>query len=220
LHAVHAIVESSHNEKLKAKVNRFDAVGPDGHPVRWALNHLHGLNLSDRVYGPELMLRICRQAALKSLPIYLYGSTPQVMELLQQQLEVRFPGLRIVGAESPPFRPLTPEEDAAVVERINGSGARIVFIGLGCPKQDHFAADHAAAIHGVQVCVGAAFEFHAGTKPMAPQWLQRHGLEWLYRLFCEPRRLWRRYFQTNSVFLVKWFAASFGRSRADGQLRK
>jgi exopolysaccharide biosynthesis WecB/TagA/CpsF family protein len=212
LHAVHAIVESCRDEHLKAKVNRFDAVGPDGHPVRWALNHLHGLKLADRVYGPELMLRLCRQAAVKSIPIYLYGSTPQVIELLQRQLMARFPGLQIVGAESPPFRPLTPKEDAAVVERINSSGARIVFIGLGCPKQDHFAANHAGAIRAVQVCVGAAFEFHAGTKPMAPQWLQRHGLEWLYRLVCEPRRLWRRYLQTNSIFLNKWLMTSLTRS--------
>jgi exopolysaccharide biosynthesis WecB/TagA/CpsF family protein len=208
LHAVHAIVESIRDEFLRAKVNRFDAVGTDGHPVRWALNHLHGVGLADRVYGPELMLRLCERAAQDSIPIYLYGSSPRVIGLLQQQLLARFSGLAIVGAESPPYRPLTPQEDANVVRRINASGARIVFVGLGCPKQDHFAADHADSIRAVQVCVGAAFEFHAGTKPMAPRWLQRHGLEWLYRLLTEPRRLWRRYLYTNSIFLGNWLGAT------------
>jgi exopolysaccharide biosynthesis WecB/TagA/CpsF family protein len=215
LHAVHAIMESSRDVSLRAKVNRFDAVGPDGHPVRWALNHLHGLRLTERVYGPELMLRLCSRAAADAVPIYLYGSTPQVLELLQQRLASRFPGIQIAGAESPPFRPLTPQEDADVVRRIHASGARVVFIGLGCPKQDHFAADHAGLIHAVQVCVGAAFEFHAGTKPMSPKWLQRHGLEWLYRLVCEPRRLWRRYLHTNSLFLGKWLIAAFSRPSSD-----
>jgi exopolysaccharide biosynthesis WecB/TagA/CpsF family protein len=219
LHAVHAIVESIRDEALRAKVNRFAAVGTDGHPVRWAMNHLHGVGLTDRVYGPELMLRLCGRAAVESVPIYLYGSSPQVIELLQQQLSSRFPGLVIAGAESPPFRPLTSDEDADVVRRINTSGARIVFIGLGCPKQDHFAADHAESIRAVQVCVGAAFEFHAGTKPMAPRWLQRHGLEWLYRLVSEPRRLWRRYLTTNSIFLGKWLKAALRkRSRTAGDL--
>jgi N-acetylglucosaminyldiphosphoundecaprenol N-acetyl-beta-D-mannosaminyltransferase len=99
------------------------------------------------------------------------------------------------------------------VRRINDSGAGILFIGLGCPKQDHFAADHASRIRPVQVCVGAAFDFHAGTKPMAPAWMQRHGLEWLYRLSREPRRLWRRYLQTNLIFLAKWSSAAWQRRR-------
>jgi len=210
LHAVHAIVQSSRNPSLREKVNRFDAIAPDGQPVRWALNHLYRTQLTDRVYGPELMLQLCARAAQEAIPIYLYGSTPHVIELLRQKLPARFPGLRIAGAESPPFRPLTAEEDAEVVRRINSSGAGIVFIGLGCPKQDHFAADHAERIRAVQICVGAAFEFHAGTKPMAPKWMQRQGLEWLYRLASEPRRLWWRYLHSNSVFLGKWLLASLG----------
>ena len=211
LHAVHAIVESTRDPELLAKVNRFEAVLPDGQPVRWALNRLHGLEIRERVYGPELMLRLCSRAADDDLPIYLYGSTPNVLELLQLKLLALFPGLHIAGAESPPFRALTPEEDAAVVRRINDSGAGIVFIGLGCPKQDHFAADHADRFRAVQVCVGAAFDFHAGTQPMAPEWMQRRGLEWLYRLTQEPRRLWRRYLHTNLIFLGKWLAASMRR---------
>jgi exopolysaccharide biosynthesis WecB/TagA/CpsF family protein len=214
LHAVHAIVESISDPALLAKVNRFDAVLPDGQPVRWALNHLHGAGLRERVYGPELMLRLCARAANEAIPIYLYGSSPEVIDKLQQNLRERFPALQIAGAESPPFRTLTAEEDESVVRRINQSGAGILFVGLGCPKQDHFAADHAGLVKPVQVCVGAAFDFHAGTKPMAPAWMQRHGLEWVYRLSREPRRLWRRYVQTNSIFLAKWLAASLRARRA------
>jgi len=214
LHAVHAIIESTRDPQLLAKVNRFAAVLPDGQPVRWALNQLHGVALSERVYGPELTLRLCARAANDGIPIYLYGGKRDVLEQLQQKLLERFPTLQIAGAESPPFRALTPEEDDAVVHRINESGAGILFIGLGCPKQDHFAADHADRINPVQVCVGAAFDFHAGTLPMAPAWMQRHGLEWLFRLSREPRRLWRRYFYTNSLFVAKWLAAAIARRKS------
>jgi N-acetylglucosaminyldiphosphoundecaprenol N-acetyl-beta-D-mannosaminyltransferase len=214
LHAVHAIVESIRDPKLLAKVNRFDAVLPDGQPVRWALNHLHGVGLRERVYGPELTLRLSARAAEDGIPIYLYGGKPEVLELLKQRLVEKFPSLQIAGAESPPFRALTPEEDDAMVCRINDSGAGILFIGLGCPKQDHFAADHASRIEAVQVCVGAAFDFHAGTLPMAPAWMQRNGLEWVYRLCREPRRLWRRYVVTNSFFVSKWLGAALRRRKS------
>jgi exopolysaccharide biosynthesis WecB/TagA/CpsF family protein len=213
-HAVHAIVESIKDPKLLRKVNRFDAVAPDGQPVRWALNHLHGVGLAERVYGPEAMARLCERAANESVPIYLYGSSQQVIDALLIKLPKRFPDLQIAGAESPPFRELTPEEDAAAVERINESGAGLVFIGLGCPKQDHFAADHAERIQAVLACVGAAFDFHAGAKVMAPVWMQRTGLEWLYRLASEPRRLWRRYLSTNSIFLAKWLRAAIRTRRS------
>lgn len=212
LHAVHAIVESISDPKMLTKVNRFDAVLPDGQPVRWALNQLYGVGLRERVYGPELTLRLCARAAADGIPIYLYGSMPNVLELLQQNLLAKFPTLQIAGEESPPFRALTADEDDAVVRRINESGAGIVFIGLGCPKQDHFAADHADRILPVQVCVGAAFDFHAGTTAMAPVWMQRRGLEWVYRFSREPRRLWRRYLRTNSIFVAKWIGANL-RSR-------
>jgi exopolysaccharide biosynthesis WecB/TagA/CpsF family protein len=212
LHAVHAIVESTRDPDLLAKVNRFDAVLPDGQPVRWALNQLYGVGLRERVYGPELMLRLCARAADDGIPIYLYGSTPDVLALLEHNLLNKFPALQIAGAESPPFRALSGEEDDEVVRRINESGAGILFVGLGCPKQDHFAADHVGRIRAVQVCVGAAFDFHAGTKPMAPTWMQRRGLEWLYRLCREPRRLWRRYLQTNFIFVLRWLKHAAGRA--------
>jgi exopolysaccharide biosynthesis WecB/TagA/CpsF family protein len=206
-HAAHAIVTASGDPALRAQVNRFEMVCPDGQPVRWAVNRLHGARLPDRVYGPQLMLRLCARAAEAGVAVYLYGGSPAVAERLRENLLRLIPGLRIAGCEAPPFRALTPEEDRAVVERINGSGAGLVFIGLGCPKQDQFAYEHRESVRAVQVCVGAAFDFHAGVKRMAPAWMQRHGLEWLFRVSQEPGRLWRRYLLTNSLFLAKFGAS-------------
>jgi exopolysaccharide biosynthesis WecB/TagA/CpsF family protein len=168
---------------------------------------LHGAGLRERVYGPELMLRLCRMAADAGLGVYLYGGTPEVLDRLVARLSRRCPGLCVVGAEAPPFRTLTADEDEAVCARIRSSGARLVFIGLGCPKQDLFAHAHRDRIAAVQICVGAAFDFHAGVKPMAPRWMQRSGFEWLFRLAQEPRRLGRRYLVTNTVFLTMFARA-------------
>lgn len=207
---VHGLMEASQDPCLNEKMNHFDIVAPDGQPVRWALNRFYKTDLSDRVYGPELMLRLCRQAEKEGVGVYLYGSQPLVLERLQHNLVRQFPNLRIVGAESPPFRPLTPEEDQATIDRINHSGAGLVFLGLGCPKQEHFAFDHRDQIKGVQLCVGAAFDFHAGSKKMAPAWMQRNGLEWVFRLMTEPGRLWQRYLRTNSLFLFKLIRHELG----------
>jgi exopolysaccharide biosynthesis WecB/TagA/CpsF family protein len=199
---VHGLISAVRDEDYRAKMNAFDIIAPDGQPVRWALNKFHRANLTDRVYGPELTIRLCGAAAEAGVPIYLYGSSPEVIELLSKNLLTKYPNLQIVGKESPPFRPLTPEEDAAVIERINSSGARIVFLGTGCPKQELFAFNHRESINGVQLCVGAAFDFHAGKKNIAPAWMQKRGLEWLYRLCSEPKRLWKRYLVTNSIFVM------------------
>ena len=189
---------------MKERLNSFEIVAPDGQPVRWALNWLHRAKLADRVYGPELMLRLCERAAKEDVSIYLYGgASDEILRDLKTNLLQKYPNLVIAGAESPPFRHLTAEEDDAVVKRINESGAGIVFIGLGCPKQDHFAFEHRDRLQSVQACVGAAFDFHAGRTSMAPAWMQRRGLEWFYRLCREPRRLWRRYLVTNTLFLKK-----------------
>ncbi|HET6878915.1 MAG TPA: WecB/TagA/CpsF family glycosyltransferase [Pirellulales bacterium] len=201
--AVHAVVTAGADHVLRERVASFELVTPDGQPVRWALNWLYGAELKDRVYGPELMIRLCREAARRGVSIYLYGGTPDVLALLERRLTEACPGLTVAGSRAPPFRPLTADEDATVVKDIEASGAGIVFIGLGCPKQDHFAYEHRERLHAVQVCLGAAFDFHAGVKPMAPAWMQRRGLEWLFRLWCEPRRLARRYLTTNSVFVCK-----------------
>jgi exopolysaccharide biosynthesis WecB/TagA/CpsF family protein len=204
-HAAHAVVCASSDAELGRRVNSFNIVAPDGQPVRWALNALYGTRMQDRVYGPETMRRICERAAREAVPIYLYGGAQQdVLDKLIAELERSFPGIIVAGAESPPFRPLTSEEDAAVVKRINASGARFVFIGLGSPKQEHFAYEHRESIQAVQLCVGAAFDFHARTKRMAPSWMQRNGLEWLFRVCSEPRRLGRRYLTTNSLFAYRF----------------
>jgi N-acetylglucosaminyldiphosphoundecaprenol N-acetyl-beta-D-mannosaminyltransferase len=198
---VHGLISAVRDADYRAKMNAFDIVAPDGQPVRWALNKFHKANLSDRVYGPELTIRLCGAAAEAGVPIYLYGSSPEVIELLSANLLAKYPKLQIAGKESPPFRALTAEEDAEVIERINSSGAGLVFLGTGCPKQELFAFNHRESIKGVQLCVGAAFDFHAGKKKIAPAWMQKRGLEWLYRLCSEPRRLFKRYFVTNSAFV-------------------
>lgn len=201
--SAHGLAEARRDLRFREALAQFDLVAPDGQPVRWALNLLFRAGLQERVYGPALMDRLCARAAEEGIGVYLYGGSRDVLLHLCENLRDRHRGLRIVGAESPPFRPLTAEEDRAAVERIDRSGARLVFIGLGCPKQELFAAAHAESIRAVQLCVGAAFDFLAGTKPTAPRWMQDRGLEWGFRLASEPRRLWRRYLVANSYFLVR-----------------
>ena len=196
------LVEAASNPEFRARINDFDLVCPDGQPVRWCLNHFHDAQLSDRVYGPNCTLLLCEAAEREGISVYLYGASPETLALLQTKLADRFPRLIIAGAESPPFRPLTEAEDAAAIERINRSGAGLVFLGIGSPKQENFAWSHRDSINGVQLCVGAAFDFIAGTKRMAPAWMQRRGLEWLFRLVTEPKRLLKRYTVTNSLFIA------------------
>jgi len=218
--SVHGVLLGALDAEHRRRMNGFDLLVPDGQPVRWALGWLHGKRLAQRVYGPELMLRLCQAVAEAGLPVYLYGGAPGVTELLQSRLRERFPKLVIAGSESPPFRPLSPAEDADLLARIAASGARIMFIGLGCPKQDIFAAEHRPRLAIPQVCVGAAFDFHAGVKRTAPEWMQRRGLEWLFRLSQEPTRLWKRYLLWNPLYIgllllqltgIKSFDAAIGR---------
>jgi exopolysaccharide biosynthesis WecB/TagA/CpsF family protein len=198
---VHGIVTAATDEEYCKRINEFDVVGPDGQPVRWALNFFHKVGMVDRVYGPETMRQVCQRAAEIGISIYLYGSTPEVLEKLKAKLLEWFPSLKIAGMESPPFRPLTAEENDAACQRFNDSGAGLLFLGLGCPRQEVFAHTNRNKIKAVQLCVGAAFDFHAGNKKMAPPIMQKFGLEWLFRLYQEPGRLWKRYMVTNSIFL-------------------
>jgi N-acetylglucosaminyldiphosphoundecaprenol N-acetyl-beta-D-mannosaminyltransferase len=198
---VHGLVPASTDPSLKSKINSFDIVAPDGQPVRWALNILYKKNLLDRCYGPELMLRLCGKAAELGLSIYLYGSHEYVIEKLKDRLMRQFKSLRIAGYYSPPFRDLTPTEDDEIANRINNSGASLIFLGLGFPKQDIFAFNHKLSINGVKLCVGAAFDFLSGNKSMAPKLMQRYGLEWFYRLTQEPNRLFFRYMASNFKFI-------------------
>lgn len=210
--AVHALVEASSSPKFTENANRFAMITPDGQPVRWSLNWLHRVGLKRTVRGSELMWQLCKRAASEGVSIYLYGSTDRTLAALQANLLNAFPSLIIAGVESPPFRPLTEDEDQAMVDRVNDSGAGLMFLGLGCPKQDYFAAEHADRLRLVQLCVGAAFDFHAGTQLTAPEWMQLSGLEWVFRLYQEPKRLWKRYLMTNATFLRK-LAAQFLRQR-------
>jgi len=189
-------------------LRHFTLVTPDGQPIRWALNLLrkrHEPVMRDRVRGPQLMLDVCQRAEAENISIFLYGSTESVLEQLQSKLHEMFPKLIIAGAVSPPFRRLTPEEDAAYIQQILGSGAGVVFVSLGCPRQEWWAFEHRESLPRPLLCVGAAFDFHAGNVPEAPEWMQAIGLEWLYRLYKEPRRLWKRYLLLNPLYLILFF---------------
>jgi N-acetylglucosaminyldiphosphoundecaprenol N-acetyl-beta-D-mannosaminyltransferase len=199
--AVHGIMTGVSDDTHRYRLNRFDIVVPDGQPVRWALNLLHGTRLDERVYGPNLMLKVCEQAADQELPIYLYGSRPEVLEPLQANLRRNFPRLRIAGVQPSRFRQLSSEEKEEVVEQIRSSGAAITFVGLGCPRQEVWAYEYREALSMPLLAVGAAFDFHAGTLSQAPALMQRSGLEWLFRFSREPRRLWRRYLLLNPVYV-------------------
>ncbi len=202
--AVHGVMEAYRDRAFADALNRFDLVTPDGQPVRWALNLLGARELKDRVYGPTLTLKICERAATEGLPIYFYGSTQKVLDSLTRNLSERFPGLIIVGSKADRFRDPTPREDADDIQAIRRSGARIVFVGRGCPRQEKWVAAHLGKIEAPMVAVGAAFDFHAGILPQAPKMLQDYGLEWLFRLAMVPLRLWRRYLILNPLFVWKF----------------
>lgn len=198
---VHSVVTARHDTAFAAALAASDLATPDGAPVAWMLRR-RGFAGQPRVNGPDLTEKLCARAAGNGLTVYFYGSTAPTLERLMDALNRRFPGLRVAGAHAPPFRALSAEEDAEDIERINRSGAHIIFVGLGCPKQEQWMADHRGRVAGVMIGVGAAFDYHAGTLARAPLWMQRNGLEWLHRLASEPRRLWRRYLVTNTAFVL------------------
>jgi len=198
--AVHGVMTGVLDREHQYRLNRFDLLVPDGQPVRWALNLLHRAGLHDRVYGPNLTLKLCARAALESVPVYFYGSTPAILAGLRESLEHRFPGIAIVGMEPSKFRCLSAGEKTDLAARIRSSGAAILFVGLGCPRQEVFAYEFRGLLPMPILAVGAAFPFIAGHVPQAPPWMQGAGLEWLYRLASEPRRLWRRYLYLNPAY--------------------
>lgn len=201
--AVHGLMIAARDRSYAALLSSLDIVAPDGQPVRWALNLLHGAGLSDRVYGPELTARVVASLSQEGLPLYLYGSTEATLVSLRATLRRRHPRLVISGAEPSKFRRLTEEEVRDLAVRINESGARCVLVGLGCPRQEEFVGAMSPLLHMPLLAVGAAFDYHAGNLRKPPQWMQRRGLEWFWRLILEPRRLWRRYLLLNPVFLAK-----------------
>lgn len=199
--AVHGLMTGALDRVHRYRLNQFDLLTPDGQPVRWALNWVHGCRLPDRVYGPNLMLRTCEAAAEAGLPIYLFGSTPEMLTELESALKSKFPKLEIAGARPSRFRTMTPEERDELVTDIRISGAKITFVGLGCPRQEVWGYEFRERLSMPLLAVGAAFAFHAGQLEQAPQYLQDRGLEWLFRLTREPKRLWRRYVILNPLYL-------------------
>lgn len=197
---VHSIVSARTSRTFSRVIQEADMATPDGAPVAWMLRKL-GFPAQERINGPDLMLRYCEHAASSGESIFLYGGRIETLLLLEKRLKEDYPALRIAGMLSPPFRHLSAEEDQAIVEQINASGASTVWVSLGCPKQEQWMTDHRGRVHAVMIGVGAAFDYHAGTLARAPGWMQRHGLEWLHRLCSDPGRLWKRYLVTNTLFL-------------------
>ena len=198
---VHVVMTAYWQLRYQQVINRAAIATPDGMPLVWALRLL-GVGGQPRVYGPDLMLVLCEKAATEGIPIYLYGGTEAVLAKLQTNLKQRFPTLVIAGVHSPPFRLLTSAEESNDIDRIHDSGAGIVLVGLGCPKQEEWMARQQGLLQAVMVGVGAAFSFHSGDVSQSPRWMMKLGLEWLYRLAMEPRRLWRRYLINNPAFIV------------------
>jgi N-acetylglucosaminyldiphosphoundecaprenol N-acetyl-beta-D-mannosaminyltransferase len=202
---VHSVVEATGDVRLREVFATADLACTDGVPLVWACRRRGALE-AERVAGPDVMLSVCDAGRRVGLRHYFLGGRPGTPEALAEALTTRFPGLEVAGTHSPPFRPLSDAEDAEMVEAINASGANVLWIGLGSPKQDFWAASHALRLQvPVVLAVGAAFDFHSGRLRRAPRWMRRAGLEWLFRLAMEPRRLWRRYLSTNVRFAYLLF---------------
>jgi len=199
--SVNNVMEAYDSPEFQRVMNQADLVTPDGMPVVWGLRLLGHKNAS-RVYGPDLTPMLLEMAAEVGLPVGFYGGAPEVLKRLLEVVTERFPKLEVAYSFSPPFRPLTAQEDEQVVVAVNTSGVRILFIGLNTPKQDYWMATHKDRLQAVMVGVGAAFDFLAGTKPQAPRWMMPLGLEWLFRLLTEPQRLWKRYLKHNPRYVL------------------
>jgi N-acetylglucosaminyldiphosphoundecaprenol N-acetyl-beta-D-mannosaminyltransferase len=206
---VHMVMEAHDNPDFMDKVNGASLITPDGMPLVWALRRM-GHPTQTRVYGPDLMLKVIEQAVGEKIPVGFLGGKPEVLNELMARLQEQFPALDVRYGFSPPFRPILPEEDAQMTVEINNSGARILFVGLGCPRQEIWMAEHAGKVQSVMLGVGAAFDFHAGAVRQAPHWMQNIGLEWLFRFIQEPGRLWRRYLYHNPRFILLVLAQLVG----------
>jgi N-acetylglucosaminyldiphosphoundecaprenol N-acetyl-beta-D-mannosaminyltransferase len=199
---VHTVMEARRRPQLLEIINRSGMTTPDGMPLVW-LCHVHGLNHVTRVYGPDLLLAMCKHSMKRRYRHYFYGGAKGVAEQLSQILNQRFPGLQVAGVYSPPYRPIGALEESTVIEKINDSAPDIIWVGLGTPKQDYWVAQHRKLLNApVIVAVGAAFDFHTGRVPQAPLWMQRSGLEWMFRFKQEPARLAYRYLVFNPLFIM------------------
>ena len=197
---VHMRREAYSNPAFASVLLEADLVTPDGMPLVWLMNLL-GKSRQDRVAGVDILLGLCEHISAQNISIFFLGSEPEILEKIREKLNNQFPNLHIAGMEPLPFRPLTPEEDEAIVQRINQSGAGIVLVSLGCPKQELWISQHKGRVHAVMVGLGGAFPVYAGIHKRAPGWIRKTGFEWLYRLWQEPGRLWKRYFTTIPPFV-------------------
>jgi N-acetylglucosaminyldiphosphoundecaprenol N-acetyl-beta-D-mannosaminyltransferase len=210
---MHGVTEAQHDPNLLRILNDADLVVPDGMPLVW-LARLRGFGLKRRVYGPELMLSFCEATAGKGYRHFLYGGAPEVCDALDETLRQRYPGICLVGTYSPPYRPLTAEESADIVEMLNRVAPDIVWVGMSTPKQERWMHEHRKQLNApALIGVGAAFDINSGAKKQAPEWMREHGFEWLFRLLQEPRRLWRRYLVCGSQFVFLVLMEMLGASR-------
>ncbi len=200
--AVHGVMTGVLDRQHCYRLNQLELVVPDGQPVRWGLNLLHRVGLKDRVYGPNLTLKVCEAAAGKDLPIFLFGGTESMLTRFRNRLETLYPTIKIVGVEPSKFRRLNTQERDELAERILQTGARLTLVGIGCPRQEVWAYEFRELLSMPILAVGAAFAFHAGELSQAPRWMQDKGLEWFYRLTREPKRLWKRYVFLNPAYLT------------------
>jgi N-acetylglucosaminyldiphosphoundecaprenol N-acetyl-beta-D-mannosaminyltransferase len=214
---VSQVMEGHDAPAFQVVMNEADLVTPDGMPLVWGLRLL-GCKGATRVYGPDLTPIVLARAAADGLPVGCYGGSPHVLDQFVRVMKARLAELQIVYAYSPPFRELTPDEDRRVVQEINSSGARILFVAIGNPAQELWMAAHRGKVQAVMVGVGAAFDFLSGAKRQAPRWMMGIGLEWLFRLATEPRRLWKRYLKHNprfvALFARQLLTTRFGRAAA------
>ena len=208
--AVHGVMTGFLDRVHARRLNGLDLVVPDGQPVRWALSWLYGKKLPDRVYGPNLTLKVAESLTKEGLSIYLYGSEEETLKKFADNLGKMYPGLKISGMEASKFRRLSESERLELAQRIKDSGASAVFLGLGCPRQETWAYEYRNLLKIPILAVGAAFDFHAGTLPQAPKWMQNAGLEWFFRLTQEPTRLWQRYAILNPLYLWNIFQQYLG----------
>lgn len=197
---VHSLMTARREADFADVLSQADLATPDGMPLVWCLRR-RGFPQQVRIDGPTLMMRLCESAAERGISVFLFGGAADMLTALQRRLLAQVPNLQVAGSLSPPFRPLSTDEQQRINAQINDSGAGIIFVALGCPKQETWMRAHRGVLRGVMIGVGAAFDFHAGTIRRAPHWMRRNGLEWLHRLMHEPRRLWRRYLVTNSLFI-------------------
>jgi len=206
--AVHQVIEAYRDSSFRTISHAANVVTPDGMPITWALRILYNIN-QHRVAGMDLLPALLKEASKKAVSVYFYGGTNEMLQKTNEHIAKSFPDLRVAGSYSPPFRPLTAEEETGIADMINQSGAQLVFVVLGCPKQERWMQTMHNRIHATMVGIGAALPVMVGIQSRAPQWMQNSGLEWLYRLGQEPKRLWKRYCVTNSMFIYLVLAEKF-----------